>query len=207
MTGPADAAAPTPARDQSETIIRWARIAVTVVLANIAWHAFHDEGGIGLGIMASIDLSVHEAGHMIFAPFGDTMHVLGGSLFECLLPAIFVAYFLRKSHRDVHAATVCATWLAVAMVDVSIYMADARARQLMLITGGNGDESDGHDWYHLFAKWHVLRLDTKIAAGVRFAALLLCVTSVAVGLLSAWQSGRVPITAGLGNGTGESGNA
>lgn len=195
MTGPADAATPTPARDQSDAIIRWSRLIVTVVLANIAWHEFHDGGGIGLVIMASIDVSVHEAGHMIFAPFGDTMHVLGGSLFECLLPAIFVAYFLRRSRRDVHAATVCATWMTVAMVDVSIYMADARARQLMLISGGNGDESDGHDWYHLFAKWHVLRLDTKIAATVRFVAAVICVASVVIGLMSAWQSGRQPAVA------------
>src|SRR3954469_8198194 len=179
MTSPAQAPdVPSRAADQYAAIIRWARIAITLVLANIAWHAFHDEGGLGLAIMASINLSVHEAGHMIFSPFGDTMHVLGGSLFECMLPAIFVASVLRKSSRDVHAATVCATWLSVAMVDVSIYMADARARQLMLITGGNGDESDGHDWYHLFAKWHVLRLDTRIAMALRALAMLVCVCSI-----------------------------
>jgi hypothetical protein len=180
------------ARDTSLPVIRWARILITLPLAYFGWKGFHTrdpQAGV-FWLVDGINLSVHEAGHMIFSPFGDTMHVIGGSLFECLLPAIFVSYFLRKQHKDVHAAMICLWWTSTAMLGTSIYMADARARKLMLITGGNGDESDGHDWYHLFAKWHVLRLDTTIARVVHDLAYLAFFVSIAVGLYAAWQSGR-----------------
>jgi hypothetical protein len=190
---------PTPAdraraNDQYDAIIRWSRLVVTALTALFGWRAFHDELGSAVFLVDGINLAVHEAGHMIFAPFGDTMHFLGGSLFEVIFPVFFVVYFLRKQ-RDVHAAMVCAWWTSTAMLGVSIYMADARARQLMLLGGGTGDEVDGHDWYHLFAHWHVLRLDTRIAAGLRATAWLVCVGSILVGAAAAWQTGREPSTA------------
>jgi hypothetical protein len=186
---------------------RWARLALVALMAMVAWQAFHDDHGLATFLIDSLDLAVHEAGHIVFAAFGDTMHTLGGSLFEVVFPLFFVVYFLRRQTRDVHAAMVGVWWSSIALLDVSVYMADARARQLMLITGGNGDESDGHDWYHLFAHWHVLRLDTRIAAGARAIALLMCLGAIGVGALSAWRSEQATATAGRGNGTRDAGIA
>jgi hypothetical protein len=196
MTTPAPSPSDAPARDDYGTIIRWARLVIIGLIALFGWQAFHDELGSAFFLVDNINVAVHEAGHMVFAPFGDTMHFLGGSLFEVIFPGFFVVYFLRRQHRDVHAAMVCVWWSSIAMLSVSIYMADARARQLMLLGGGNGDEVDGHDWYHLFAHWHVLRLDTRIAAGTRAVAWLMCVGSVMVGAMAAWDKGQATTKTG-----------
>ena len=40
-----------------------------------------------------LDLAVHEAGHLVFSAFGETLTILGGSAFQVLVPLAFVAYF------------------------------------------------------------------------------------------------------------------
>ncbi|MBP9812342.1 zinc ribbon domain-containing protein, partial [Candidatus Gracilibacteria bacterium] len=53
---------------------------------------------VNLDVMNSfihgVNLIFHEAGHVIFMPFGKFMTILGGSLFQCMLPAILVGVFL-----------------------------------------------------------------------------------------------------------------
>lgn len=99
-------------RDDYPVILRWVRIALTVVLVPISWSAFHDQYG-GVPLLGGIDLAIHEFGHMLFMPFGvaflgHTMVILGGSLTQVMVPLIFVLYFLRNGDgaRDVHAAMV-----------------------------------------------------------------------------------------------------
>src|SRR3954469_3770988 len=82
----------------------------------------------------SVDLPIHETGHLVFAPFGEFMQFLGGTLFQLIIPATFVVYFWRR--RDRHAASV-ATWrVAQSLWNISIYVADARAEALPLVGGG-----------------------------------------------------------------------
>jgi hypothetical protein len=40
-----------------------------------------------------VDLPIHETGHLLFRPFGEFMMVAGGSLFQEIVPAVFVGYF------------------------------------------------------------------------------------------------------------------
>jgi hypothetical protein len=40
----------------------------------------------------------------VFSAFGETMTVLGGSLFQVIVPAAFVAYFARTRQRYAAAA-------------------------------------------------------------------------------------------------------
>ena len=42
------------------------------------------------------DLVFHEAGHIIFSPFGRFMTVLGGSLLQFLIPVIAAIAFVRQ---------------------------------------------------------------------------------------------------------------
>lgn len=63
--------------------------------------------------MHLIVLPIHEAGHILFIPFGGFMTVLGGSLFQVLLPLVLMTSFVfgfGGSRRDNFAA--CA-WGAV----------------------------------------------------------------------------------------------
>jgi hypothetical protein len=164
---------------------RWGRIAITVVLALMARHAFADEYGY-IPLIGDVDTAIHEFGHYLFMPFGRMMMILGGSLFQVVFPLIFMGYFLRPSKRDVHAATVCLWWVSINLLGVAIYMADSRAGKLMLLNGLTGQDSDAHDWWNLFTMWGRLSQDTIIAARVRGVAVLACLASIILGLWTAW---------------------
>ena len=86
--------------DLARTSQTYARLALTAVLALLAWVAFHNEYGY-IPLLSDIDLAIHEFGHMLFMPFGiqflgSTMMILGGSLTQVAFPLIFFGYFLRK---------------------------------------------------------------------------------------------------------------
>ena len=187
--------------DSSEsprTAQSYARLALAVLLAWLAWSAFRDELGY-VPLLSDIDLAIHEFGHMLFMPFGiqflgSTMMILGGSLTQVVFPLLFFGYFLRKRddgpRRDVFAAMVCLWWSGINLLSVAIYCADSRAGQLMLIDGSTGQESDGHDWNNLLGRWGLLQHDTGIARGMRAIAWLVCVGSIIVAVWSALQAAR-----------------
>lgn len=144
-------------------------------------------------LLSGINLAIHETGHYVFMPFGEMMMFLGGSLFQVLVPLVFVWYFLfgKLEHRDTHASMVCLWWASVNVLSVSIYVADARARQLMLISGATGeDDPDGHDFFNLFLMWRVLNRDTIYAGRLRALAWLMFAVSIGVGLWAVWNSGN-----------------
>jgi hypothetical protein len=184
--------------DSPRTLQKYARLALAVVLAWLAWSAFRNEYGY-IPLLSDIDLAIHEFGHMLFMPFGiqflgNTMMILGGSLTQVAFPLIFFGYFLRKHddapRRDVFAAMVCLWWSAINLLDVSIYCADSRAGELMLLDGLTGKESDGHDWNNLLTRWGLLDHDTVIARYMRAIAWLVCVASIVVAVWSALQLPR-----------------
>ena len=178
--------------DSSIAARRYARIALLVVLALLAWSAFRDEYGT-VPILGDVDTAIHEFGHMLFMPFGipilgRTMVILGGSLTQVAFPLVFVAYFLRnraEKQADVFAAMVCVWWSSINLLSVAIYCADSRAGRLMLLDGLTGQESDGHDWYNLLNGWGLLEHDTVIARWMRAVAWLACVSSLVIAAGSA----------------------
>lgn len=105
-------------------------------------------------------LIVHEAGHTFFSVFGvRTITILGGSLFEILLPAIiFVFFWFNKKKIGIQLSLYM---VGFAFLQVAFYAADGGARQLPLI-GGLSKES--HDWYNLLSGWGML--DSDLAIGV-----------------------------------------
>ena len=171
------------------TMLKFGRALLTIALVPLGMKAFSSwDESAGVPLVSGINLAIHEFGHFLFQPFGfaflgRTGVILGGSLTQVAVPLIFAAYFwFSKKHQDRHAAMICVWWAAVSLASVAIYANDARARELMLITGGNGDESDGHDFYNLFAKWGVLNKDQIIARWLRGIAGLMLFLSTVVGL-------------------------
>ena len=68
-----------------------ARLGRGVVLAGlVVWTWQFARAPMGAGVMDSVlhlpNLIFHEAGHILFSPFGRFMTVLGGSLFQVLVP-------------------------------------------------------------------------------------------------------------------------
>lgn len=101
--------------DSLRTLPSYMRLALTGLLAWLAWGAFRDELG-GVPLRSDIDLAIHEFGHMLFMPFGiqflgSTMMILGGSLTQVAFPLLFFGYFMRMrkdgGRRDLFAAMVC----------------------------------------------------------------------------------------------------
>jgi hypothetical protein len=184
--------------DSPRTAQSYARLALVGLLALLALSAFRGDSGY-VPLLSDIDLAIHEFGHMLFTPFGipflgRTMVTLGGSLTQIGFPLLFVGYFLRRREdgrrRDVFAAMVCLWWSAINLLDVSIYCADSRAGELVLLDGLTGKESDGHDWYNLLNGWGMLEYDTAIARWMRGIAFIVCVTSIIVAVWSALQRPR-----------------
>jgi hypothetical protein len=122
-----------------------------------------------------LDLAIHEAGHLVFSAFGETMTILGGSLFQVIVPAAFVASFVRTRQR--YAAAVTLTWVGVNLLNVARYIGDARAQELPLL----GGEDSIHDWWYLLINWDLLPRDLTIARWVHFAGAVAFVVAVVGG--------------------------
>lgn len=138
----------------------WARLALVVAgaLFLLVSYAGKDRAWTLLdeGILA-----IHEAGHLLFQPFGEFAMMLGGSLFQLIVPALFVAYFARRGDR--YAAAVVLFWLTASLFNLATYIGDARAGELPLITGSRAD----HDWTWLLIQADALEQDRTIARVVR----------------------------------------
>jgi hypothetical protein len=173
--------------------LRWARIGLAAVLALLSFRALR-EGQPYIPLLSDIDLAIHEFGHILWSPFGETMAILGGSLTQIVFPAIFVGYFLRarEGRRDWFAALVCCWWVGLNVIEVSIYVNDARAGELMLLNGLTGQESDAHDWYNLLARWGALQSDHAIAATMRRLAVLILAGSVIGAAAAGWRLRSAP---------------
>ncbi|MFH5884275.1 hypothetical protein ACG2F4_08190 [Halalkalibaculum sp. DA3122] len=110
-------------------------------------------------------LIVHEAGHTFFSIAGSRfITILGGSLFQILLPLGIVFYTWinrQKIGTQLSLALVGFSWL-----DVAGYAADGGQQQLPLI-GGLSKES--HDWRNLLMEMNMLDYDLQF--GIAFAVV------------------------------------
>jgi len=154
-----------------------------VLLALCAWGGWFVLLGpshtavIGECFLHRVNLVFHEAGHVLFSPFGDFLHVMGGSLGQVLMPLIVMLSFLVKD-RDPFAAAVGLWWIGQSAMDISIYIDDARSLELPLLGGGTGyDNPDRHDWNNLLARLGLLDSDHVLAQSVYMIGRLLMVAA------------------------------
>jgi hypothetical protein len=130
----------------------------------------------GESFLHLINLPFHEAGHVIFMPFGRFMTILGGSLGQILMPIICLGTFLVKT-LDPFGAAVALWWTAESMMDIAPYINDARALDLMLIGGVTGKETDGHDWNNILTMLDLLEWDHRLAHFTYNVGILLMLAS------------------------------
>lgn len=153
---------------------RAGRLGLTVLLAVYGFRMLvHPDAG---WLMDSVDLPIHETGHLVFSPFGEVMQFLGGTLFQIIVPAVFTGYFVKS--RDRHAAFTCSWWVAQNFWNISVYVADARSELLPLVGGGE------HDWAFLLGRFGWLNQDHVIAHDVWLAGVMLYVVSIGGALLA-----------------------
>jgi hypothetical protein len=129
----------------------------------------------------SVNLVFHEAGHVLFAIFGNrTLTILGGSLNQLLIPLIVLITFFYK--RDTAGTGFALFWFFGNFLDVGIYMADARFLKLPLI-GGLGMEA--HDWRNLFNQFDLWSVD-QLLSQIVFYSGWLGIIITAVWLFKRW---------------------
>jgi hypothetical protein len=123
-----------------------------------------------------IDLVFHEAGHLLWSPFGRFLSVLGGSATQVLVPLVCLVAFWRRGDR--FAMAVCAWWAGQNLVDLAPYINDARALQLVLLGGRTGAEVEGHDWEYLLTAINRTTWDHGLARLAHGAGLLAMVAAL-----------------------------
>ena len=136
----------------------------------------------GESFLHLINLPFHEAGHVIFIPFGRFMTILGGSLGQVLMPMICLGTFLVKT-RDPFGASVALWWTAESLMDIAPYINDARAMDLLLLGGVTGKETDGHDWNNILTMLDLLEWDHRLAHLIYNVGILLMVASFVWGVI------------------------
>jgi hypothetical protein len=124
------------------------------------------------------DLVFHEAGHIIFSPFGRFLTVLGGSLMQVLVPVVAAIAFVRQ--QDPFSAAICGWWAGQNLIDLAPYIADARALQLILLGGHTGAEVEGHDWEYILTQLRVTHLDHQIGMTAYAIGLLIMIASLVI---------------------------
>ena len=93
-------------------------------------------------IVWALTIGPHEMGHFICMPFGWTLNVAGGTIWQLLiflLPALYAMF--RK--RQITSSLLFWAMLGHSLINASVYIEDARERQLPLIFGMGPDH---HDW-------------------------------------------------------------
>ena len=126
--------------------IDWGKFIVAVIA--IAYFANNIMSPTEFRFLDTVNLFIHEAGHFLFAPFGMTLAIMGGTILQLLMPTLFVGYFFLQ--REFYSASLVLFWLGQNFINVSVYAGDAELMALPLIGG------EIHDWNYLLTHFEVL---------------------------------------------------
>jgi len=158
----------------------WQRVPLAGLIVACAFYGlFLLQAMHGSGPLLMIDLvfiPIHEGGHLLFRFFGEFLAVAGGTLLQLSVPVMLATFFFFQ--RQVMGTAFCMFFFFEQFLPISIYMADARAQELPLLTVGDSDNVI-HDWNYLFGKFGVLEHDTQIAHAVRVIGWLGMIATVA----------------------------
>ena len=125
-------------------------------------------------VIDTIDLFIHETGHLVFSIFGRFIYFLGGSLFQIIIPVATVLVFARSSLRLIPFTLY---WAGQSIVNVSIYIGDAPYQRLHLVS-----RHAIHDWQWLLNNIGTMEYAENIALIVNIIGLTTCCIGIGIGL-------------------------
>ncbi|OGA18723.1 MAG: hypothetical protein A3I63_07020 [Betaproteobacteria bacterium RIFCSPLOWO2_02_FULL_66_14] len=166
-------------------------VAGAVLLVAGAWYAWQylrfdvsDPESMPLAFLYGAMVPFHEFGHLLFSPFGEFLHVAGGSLMQFLMPLGFGIYFVHW-RRDNLAGWLMLWWEGMQWVSLAPYCYDAKTPNMVLLTGRTGD-TGGHDYIDLLGDLGLLNRAHEAAAAMKtFGVLLMLAALLWGGLLLA----------------------
>jgi hypothetical protein len=177
---------------RTDSMLFWGRVGLYAVF--VVWGLYFISldlrtNAIGASFMHRVNLVFHEAGHVVFMPFGQFMYVLGGSLGQLLMPAI-VCWVMVFRTRDNFGGSVALWWIGQSLKDLGPYINDARDLQLQLLTGHSQDVPETHDWANILLDLGLIYHEKKIALAADLIGNLIILLALAWGGYLLWQQYR-----------------
>jgi hypothetical protein len=123
-------------------------------------------------VLDDVNVMIHEAGRTFFATLGEFTGVIGGSLLQTMIPLVFIIFF--KFTKQIFAMAFGLFWLGESLINVSIYIKDARTMLLPVVHGGI------HEWNWILDQVHLLKYDLILGNIVYFAGVLITLSGLAV---------------------------
>lgn len=134
------------------TGLNFSAVLASVLLLAVFFHRSEEDF---LPVLDHVNPAFHEAGHIFFRPFGQWTGILGGTLGQLLMPVFAMGSFWRSGRTASFA--IAGIWFFENLLNIARYVADARARELPLVGGGD------HDWTNLLFHWDLLHQDVAVA--------------------------------------------
>jgi len=174
-------------------VLRALLLAVLILWGLTIMWATPAETGETPGFLHLVNTPFHEAGHILFRPFGGLVTSLGGSIGQLLMPLVCCLTLLLKT-RDPFGAGVALWWLGQNFIDIAPYINDARAGELMLLGGntGQGSPYGFHDWEFILTELGIEGWDHGIAWAAHVSGAAVMIIALIWGGLILWRQYRSP---------------
>ena len=163
-------------------------VAGAVLLLLAAWYAWRffrfdvsDPESMPLPFLYSAIVPFHEFGHILFSPFGEFLHIAGGSLMQFLMPLGFGIYFVHWRHDNL-AGWLMLWWEGTQWVNLAPYCYDAKKPAMILLTGRTGD-TGAHDYIDMLGDLGLLNRAHEVAAVMKYFGVLLMLAALVWGAL------------------------
>jgi hypothetical protein len=131
-----------------------------------------------MGILDRVNVLPHEAGHLLFGWFGEFIGVIGGTFGQLFVPGAFVVYFYLR--KEFFSSAVSLFWFGQNFFWISVYVKDAQAMALPLLSVGGGEDTI-HDWNYILSRFGLLRWDQAIGNMAYVMGVVIIVASVVWG--------------------------
>jgi len=153
-----------------------------------------ESNGVGQSFLHLVNLPFHEAGHVFFAPFGQFVRTLGGTLGQLIMPMVCCLVLLLKT-RDPFGAGAALWWFGENFLDIAPYIDDAGTGELPLLGGNTGESTPYgfHDWEYLMTETGRLGQEHALARASQAlgtAIMVFALAWMAVTLWRSWRAGR-----------------
>ena len=156
-------------------------IVAILVAIYFIWAAAHP---VDWRFIDNANLAIHEAGHLVFTPFGEFISIAGGTALQLLVPALCIIYFLFR--REYFSSSLLLFWFGENFLNISVYASDAKNMSLDLVMGGI------HDWNYLLV--HLGLIDNVETVGqiIRITGILIIIAASFLSILTSrdWRSAQ-----------------